>query len=672
MKLFTKQIDTMLFKQYPMGNSMEQKVVAKIFNPYGRGRWYLMNSDPNDPDYLWGIVQMGNEVEIGSISRRELENIRFSAFRLPLERDLSFSPMKAKDVYEGLKMGKVYKRGGFVEREANKDMLLNYAQEFKHHSQEFSKAAKESKDVMPWVIAKAERASTDLSDITHYLDGENSKYAKGGITNGYYETMANGGSTDAMSTVNEISRLTGLRPVAVAEWGDRNNINLSIILRDLKSKKIKGLDLMTAISGNEKNKYQKELLAKYSKMANGGSLDGKLQEVMKDAQSLSASQKVKTYVFDYEFDRYNGRANEPHERYSWGYQDDVDYIKEKGFDSFIKVIGAYDNGVPLMGNGGDTDEGVDLFEDYDNIPPKVQKVLDKYSEDFEDGNYDGLGKALKELNKIGYTFEFYLDGQAYDLRKIGQKGKSETDSMMAKGGMADGGEVYLIGKPEVDNVGRFNTKRYVYKSAKIKEDGSVEYGEVSFKQMGSFPKGKTSYGTIISTKDFQELLKSKKLASGGMMAKGGGVPDIDMAEVESSAKYYTDESRWSKKPTIQKFKEDIREYEELKRKLDDKEITPSKIIGTGIKPNLARPLAYRWLNERTLVAKRAIEILEERGSKMMKGGKVTFDDKVKAISKKLLERKKVSPSVQKDYGKTYSKKEAEESARRIVGAMKSK
>lgn len=58
-------------------------------------------------------------------------------------------------------------------------------------------------------------------------------------------------------------------------------------------------------------------------------------------------------------------------------------------------------------------------------------------------------------------------------------------------------------------------------------------------------------------------------------------------------------------------------------------------------------------------------------NKMARGG-ITFDDKVKVIKSSLLKRKKVSPKVQKDYGKTYSPKEAEESARRIVGAMTAK
>lgn len=54
------------------------------------------------------------------------------------------------------------------------------------------------------------------------------------------------------------------------------------------------------------------------------------------------------------------------------------------------------------------------------------------------------------------------------------------------------------------------------------------------------------------------------------------------------------------------------------------------------------------------------------------GGTTTFTDKIKSIKASLLKRKKVSPSVQKDYGKTYSKSEALDSAKRIAGAMRKK
>jgi len=61
----------------------------------------------------------------------------------------------------------------------NKRMLENQANEIEHHSKELNSQVKITKRVPAWVIAKTERATTDLSDVTHYLDGEN-KMAYGG------------------------------------------------------------------------------------------------------------------------------------------------------------------------------------------------------------------------------------------------------------------------------------------------------------------------------------------------------------------------------------------------------------------------------------------------------------------------------------------------------------
>jgi hypothetical protein len=65
----------------------------------------------------------------------------------------------------------------------NKRMLKNQAVEVEHHSEELNNQVKLTKQVPAWVIAKMERATTDLSDITHYLDGEN-KMADGGSVDG--------------------------------------------------------------------------------------------------------------------------------------------------------------------------------------------------------------------------------------------------------------------------------------------------------------------------------------------------------------------------------------------------------------------------------------------------------------------------------------------------------
>jgi hypothetical protein len=62
---------------------------------------------------------------------------------------------------------------------SNLEMLKSYAKEFIHHGMELQKALKKETEIDAWVVAKAERATTDLSDITHYLDGK-SEYEQGG------------------------------------------------------------------------------------------------------------------------------------------------------------------------------------------------------------------------------------------------------------------------------------------------------------------------------------------------------------------------------------------------------------------------------------------------------------------------------------------------------------
>jgi hypothetical protein len=114
MRLFNKTIDRQLFKQYPLGSDLEkQDAVVKIFNPTGRGNWFILNSDPEDPDYLWAIVDLGYGAEIGSVSRSELESYR-GRLGLGFERDLSFDPINAEELYKGLRAGKYFAKGGEV------------------------------------------------------------------------------------------------------------------------------------------------------------------------------------------------------------------------------------------------------------------------------------------------------------------------------------------------------------------------------------------------------------------------------------------------------------------------------------------------------------------------------------------------------------------------------
>lgn len=119
-----------------------------------------------------------------------------------------------------------------------------------------------------------------------------------------------------------------------------------------------------------------------------------------------------------------------------GYVKDFDWLvqsKTSGATELKEANYKFAKGGATYSKGG----RIDLFEDYENIPPEIQLILDKYSEDIEDGNYEGLAKALKEVEAKGYTFEYYLDGEAYGLRPMGvnlNELQGYEDEDYAKGG----------------------------------------------------------------------------------------------------------------------------------------------------------------------------------------------------------------------------------------------
>ena len=58
----------------------------------------------------------------------------------------------------------------------------------------------------------------------------------------------------------------------------------------------------------------------------------------------------------------------------------------------------------------------DLFETPELIPSNVLDIISKY-EALDNFTYVTIEKMLKQLNKIGYTFEYYLDCIPYNLQK---------------------------------------------------------------------------------------------------------------------------------------------------------------------------------------------------------------------------------------------------------------
>jgi hypothetical protein len=99
---------------------------------------------------------------------------------------------------EMAKDGIEFEKGGYMEKggisqkevaESNAEMVLSQIKAVKHHAEELSSVVSSKSNIEAWVVGKIERASTDLSDITHYLEGNKDKMSMGGSVRYYTHKM---------------------------------------------------------------------------------------------------------------------------------------------------------------------------------------------------------------------------------------------------------------------------------------------------------------------------------------------------------------------------------------------------------------------------------------------------------------------------------------------------
>ena len=316
-----------------------------------------------------------------------------------------------------------YRDGGSVEQ-GNLDMVKNQVVQVEHHAKELMQTLKSNPQVDAWVVAKMDRATSNLSDITHYLEGEQNSFADGGVTD---------------SNTYEKVKVT-IRDVDMG--GDVVYKGEHFFRKDQLAKKTNeeiGKHILNKYFLDYGNTYKYSITRTGEtkiKMARGSKLDEYETYHKTLASALDEAENfVNKRGYEFSEDKYFPDLTMGGVKYGQTIQTKRDLIEKGGKNrknTLILVVYRMDSGTYELtmyfaksnyADGGETDEGIDLFEDYKNIPPNVQKVLDKYQDAFMDGDYQGLEKAHKELGKIGYEFEYYLDGQAYDLRPIGTKGK---------------------------------------------------------------------------------------------------------------------------------------------------------------------------------------------------------------------------------------------------------
>ena len=165
-----------LFKGY-LGNFIsEEELINGLSRVLGKKRWFrYFRNDTGVNDV--------NSVKI-HLSQRVNKDFEKEQMQIAIDE-------KGLRVYD-FKGNEMMAKGGVTEKEvveSNAEMVLSKIKEVHHHADELGDIVTNKSDIEAWVVAKIERASTDLSDITHYLDGQHEKMSMGGSINNYVHKM---------------------------------------------------------------------------------------------------------------------------------------------------------------------------------------------------------------------------------------------------------------------------------------------------------------------------------------------------------------------------------------------------------------------------------------------------------------------------------------------------
>jgi hypothetical protein len=265
------------------------------------------------------------------------------------------------------------------------------------------------------------------------------------------------------------------------------------------------------------------------------------------------------------------------------------------------------------------DEGGDLFEDYKRQPKKLSEIVNFYMDKFNEGDYDYQDSKnfLKEVEAIGYTFDYGLDNEPYGLRPIGTKFKQ----------YATGGGVGLVG----------NQKRI-----DMNHNGKIDAED--FKILRSSMNGawRNERKHVNHDEDYEVRYAKKKPNRTGYKGKrkfddGGGISNFNIGDNVTIIKAFPNADMTGKKGKV----------------ID---ITKNN---TGV--------IY------IMVDGKRIAVLSEYILKDKKFGEGGGVSKFKMLSNKVAknyEGKRVKPQYQKEYGKVYSKSEAKEVGNKVAGKVK--
>lgn len=714
-----------------------------------------------------------------------------SAYDVLMVRDTvgeaAFKNMTPEERVNMAKQSK-FEEGGSIEG-GNAQMVMSQAKSINHHAKELMATLTPETPIMAWVVAKMERAASDISDVAHYVDGLTQAY----IDEELDYSFAKGGEVkykdvDGIErTINffvEGNKLMYFEPIL-----DRNEIaayinDSSKVVSPAGSYVLPNPIAKATIKWSRKNGYT--FIQDDKEYAEGGELSNGVYYLGKPRkEGIVWAQKVVEidndgiyFATDYARKIKDFSATN---KEKLSYEDFQKFLKEdargKNISDKVDMWYHYASGGMITGRWykdnsgkefryiGEDSTGNSLFSDGEKVSSKSLEDFETKTKESKLFGFFEEGGELKEefLEDVEELHKEIAEITLVDGSKISHE-ELMAAHKMAKGGKVEGTYVVLSAVPNVDyedidyrgevsikpinkkvnsveeaqqEVRKFIEKHELgggnWPNGEVFKDGK-KIGYISYN--GRFWPNENKMGSGGFTSSFSGTPDRRRVTKekGGYMAKGGGIYSSDSlyylqvlkdGEEVGREKFRAKSLKEAREIAEDDYEKDYQakfgdhlsfivseamaeggkvggrgwdNYEKGKRITNiselkvgetylsyDKQFNAKNIIRitSEDKTPLKRDIVYggfvRNKNDKKVEGDFAIwgyelkdlEIYEIK-DKMVKGGKVKFEDKVKAIKASLLKTKKVPKKVQKDYGKTYNAKEAEQAAKRIAGAMRKK
>jgi hypothetical protein len=355
---------------------------------------------------------------------------------------------------------------------------------------------------------------------------------------------------------------------------------------------------------------------------------------------------------NYRFNKYATQSQISKVKKSLNYLIKKGYVEESGLGYTITQSGAdylrsFDYG--SYAKGGEVDTHVDLFEYYEKQPAKLSRIVKKYMKKFENDDYDYQDSEnfLKEVQAIGYTFDYGLDNEPYGLRPVGVKlnelkgweDMGEGDEYAKGGGVGEEYDLKVLsglsgfnngktinGLLESIGLSNYRFNKYATQSQISKVKKSLNY----LIKKGYVEESGLGYTITQSGADYLRSFDYGSYAKGGAMAEGEDYEYINSFGISDAD-----------------FQDMVDRYH------------------AGELPDTSLNDKY---GEKTVHAAAAYIHAKHMNNQMRKGGRLGFE----GLSRKVAEYysgKKVPKQYQKTYGKTYDSKEAKEVGDKVASKV---